>query len=110
MAPYTLIQENWFCIWWWKIVGAKWNFEVKENEIIADITLPSPTTRQLQSYCGNGVVKKFYPVQLKWIYNLPENILLIPNSKICETFSDESFLGLCIPVRTVDENVQFSLS
>ena len=45
-----------------------------------------------------------------WEIVVPENIILIPNQKLCTTFSDEFFLGLRIPVKTVDGNVSLSIS
>lgn len=110
LPPFTLLCKNFFIIWWWKIAGTKWNFEVKDHMIIAVVTFPCPTTKQLQEYCGDNVVQQYTPTVLHWEYSVPDHVRLIPNRELCTTFSDDSFLGLRVPVMTVDDTVSISLS
>lgn len=110
LPPFTLIKSNYFYIFWWRIVGAKWSFDVKEHLIHAEVLLPSPTSRQLEEFCGEGTSIQSSEVLLKWDFQIPLNIILIPNTQLCTTISDESFVGLRVPVRTVDEKVTLTIS
>ena len=109
LMPFTLMVESWFVIWWWKIAGAKWSFDIQEDCIIPNVLLPAPTTSQVQSYCGMGVIKSYQSISYQWVYSLPESVLLVPNMKYCEPFSDDSFIGLRCPVRTVDSQVTIKI-
>ncbi len=109
LPPFTLLHGDFFFLIWTKITGAKWDFEVKEHLVEENIHLPVPTTKQLQAFCGEGVLMQFSLPVVHWEIVVPENIILIPNQK-STTFSDEFFLGLCIPVKTVDGNVSLSIS
>ncbi len=110
LPPFTLLHGDFFFLIWTKITGAKWDFEVKERLVEVNIHLPVPTTKQLQAFCGEGVLMQFSLPVVHWEIVVPENIILIPNQKLCTTFSDEFFLGLRIPVKTVDGNVSLSIS
>ena len=83
---------------------------MKEHHIDVEVTLPVPTTKQLQSFCGEGTIMQFIPPILHWTFEVPEHIILIPNQKLCTPFSDDFFLGLRVPVKTVDENVSLTIS
>lgn len=87
-----------------------WNFQVKDHHIEAEVTLPIPTTRQLQGFCGEGTIMQFAPPILQWTFEVPENIILIPNQTLCTSFSDDCFVGLRVPVKTIDEKVCLTIS
>lgn len=105
LPPFTVLCDNHFVIWWWKIVGAVWDFEVNENQVVVKVTLPAPTSQQLQAYCGEGVGRQFSPVTLVWELIVPQNIILIPNVALCKCFKDDAFVGIRVPVRTIEERV-----
>ena len=112
LPPYTLLHGDYFyLIWTTKIINAKWDFQVREHFVEVDVHLPVPTTKQLQTFCGSeGVLMQFAPPTLHWEIVVPENIVLIPNKKLCTTFSDDFLLGLRVPVKTVDEDVSLSVA
>ena len=109
LLPYSITRGNHFIVFWWKISGSQWKFDIKEDRIIVHITLPAPTTKQLESYCGDGAIQTFPQVIHDWEFLVPENILLVPNKSLCRTFSDESFLGIRVPVRTINEEISLSI-
>ena len=55
-------------------------------------------------------MQQYTPTVLRWEYSIPDYVQLILSRELFTTFSDESYLGLQMPVMTVDDTVSISLS